>query len=155
MKFIKESLIKAPPEEVFEFHKQPNALEILMPPWEDATIIRKANISVIGSQAVIDTNIFGIFGSRWVAEHTKYDPPRMFEDIQVAGPFNSWRHQHIVEPHELGCILRDDIEYEPPLWWAGAIAAHILIQPKLERMFCYRHEVTRKWCETNRLINPT
>ena len=27
--------------------------------------------------------------SRWVAEHTVYDPPRMFEDVQIEGPFGS------------------------------------------------------------------
>jgi ligand-binding SRPBCC domain-containing protein len=151
MRFTKESIIRAAPEQVFDFHEQPNAIEILMPPWEDATVIRKANISVIGSQAIIDTNIFGIWGSRWVAEHTAYEPPRMFEDVQIAGPFNKWRHQHIIEPHPDGCILRDEIDYEPPFWIIGEVAAYFLIQPKLERMFCYRHAITRKWCETDQI----
>ncbi len=147
MKFVKESVINATPERVFEFHELSDAFERLMPPWEDATIIQKADISVVGSQAIVDTKILGLYTARWVAEHTEYDPPRMFEDIQVSGPFAKWRHRHIIEPHADGALLRDEIEYEPPFWFLGSLAAPFAVVPKLEKMFNYRHEVTRKWCE--------
>lgn len=147
MIFTKESVIKASPERVFAFHELPDAFERLMPPWEDAKIIQKADISVIGSQAIVDTKIFGLVTSRWVAKHTAYDPPRMFEDIQISGPFKSWRHRHIIGPHADGATLRDEIEYEPPFSIFGSIAAPFLVVPKLEKMFAYRHEVTRTWCE--------
>ena len=148
MRFVKESVIKAAPERVFAFHELPDAFERLMPPWEDTTIVKKADISKIGSQAIIEQKLFGIIPTRWVAEHTAYDPPRMFEDVQLSGPFSKWRHRHIVEPHPDGAILRDEIEYEPPMWFLGAIAAPFLVVPKLEKMFDFRHEVTRKWCES-------
>ena len=147
MKFVKESIIKASPEKVFSFHALPDAIERLIPPWENARIVQKADISQICSQAIIEQRIFGLIPSRWVAEHTKYEPPRMFEDVQISGPFASWRHQHIIEPHVEGAILRDRIEYEPPFWIFGKLAAPFAVVPKLEKMFAYRHEVTRKWCE--------
>lgn len=148
MQFIKETVIKAAPESVFEFHRLPDAIDRLIPPWENARIIQRADISVIGSQAIIDTKLFGLITTRWVAEHTAYDPPRLFEDVQISGPFASWRHLHIVEPHADGSVLRDEIDYDPPMWILGSLAAPFLIVPKIERMFCYRHEVTRKWCES-------
>ena len=147
MQFIKESIIKATPERVFAFHELPDAFERLVPPWENAKIIQKADISVIGSRAIIEQKIFGLIPLRWVAEHTRYEPPKMFEDVQISGPFASWRHQHIILPHDAGAILRDEIEFEPPLWIFGQIAAPFVILPKLEKIFAYRHEVTRKWCE--------
>ncbi|MBA3601532.1 MAG: SRPBCC family protein [Acidobacteria bacterium] len=111
MKFTKESIIKATPERIFAFHELPDAIERLIPPWENAKIIQKADISEIGSQAIIEQKIFGIIRSRWIAEHTRYEPPKMFEDVQISGPFTSWRHQHIIESHEEGAILRDEIEF--------------------------------------------
>ena len=147
MQFVKESLIRASPERVFAFHELPDAFERLMPPSEDAVIIQKADISVIGSQAIIDIKILGLLTVRWVAEHTAYDPPQMFEDILVSGPFKTWRHRHIITPHADGAVLRDEIEYEPPMWLLGAIVAPFAVVPKLEKMFEYRHEVTRKRCE--------
>lgn len=147
MKFIKESVIKASPEHVFSFHELPDAIERLIPPWENAVIIQKADISKVGSQAIIEQKIFGIVPSRWVAEHTAYDPPRMFEDIQISGPFTSWRHRHIVEPRPDGALLRDEIDLEPPLSVFGKLAAPLIIIPRIEKMFEYRHQVTREWCE--------
>lgn len=148
MKFTKESVIKASPERVFAFHELPDAFERLVPPWEDAKIVQKANIAEIGSQAILEQKIFGLIPSRWVAEHTAYDPPRMFEDVQISGPFASWRHRHIVEPHEEGAVLRDEIEFEPPMSIIGDLAAPLFILPRIEKMFDYRHRVTKEWCES-------
>jgi ligand-binding SRPBCC domain-containing protein len=147
MKFLKESIIRATPERVFAFHELPDAFERLVPPWEDAKVIQKADISKVGSRAIIETKIFGLITTRWVAEHTAYDPPRMFEDTQVTGPFRSWRHRHIFDHDSDGTILRDEIEYEPPFYFIGAFVAPVAIVPKLEKMFAYRHDVTRLWCE--------
>ena len=148
MKFVKESVIKASPERVFAFHELPDAFERLIPPWENAKLIQKADITKIASRAIIEQKIFGIFPSRWVAEHTAYDPPRSFEDVQISGPFSMWRHRHIISPHEDGALLRDEIEYTPPMSFLGSLAAPFVITPKLEKMFAYRHEVTREWCES-------
>jgi ligand-binding SRPBCC domain-containing protein len=149
MNFVKESLIQAAPERVFEFHELPDALARLTPPWESARVVQPAPDLHVGSIAIVETRILGIIPARWTAKHTLYDPPRMFEDIQVSGPFRSWRHRHIIEPHAQGARLRDEVEYEPPLWPVGRLFAPLLILPRLRRLFEYRHRVTREWCEQN------
>ena len=148
MRFVKESIIKAAPERVFAFHELPDALERLTPPWENVKVIQKADISETGARAIIEMKILGLFPAKWIAEHTKYEPPRMFEDVQISGPFKSWRHQHIIKPHANGACLRDEIEFEPPFRIFGKIAAPFAIVPKLEKMFAYRHRVTKEWCES-------
>ena len=147
MRFVKESLIRAAPERVFAFHELPDALARLTPPWERARVLQAARISDVGSQAIIETRLMGFVPARWVARHTLYDPPRAFEDVQLSGPFRRWRHRHTVLPHPDGAILRDEIEYEPPLGPLGKLAAPFLVKPRLEKVFAYRHEVTRDWCE--------
>ena len=147
MRFVKESFIRASRERVFAFHELPDVLSLLMPPWESARVIQPAKISEVGTQAIIETKILGPIKVRWVAEHTVYDPPHVFEDVQVKGPFRSWRHRHIVEPHEEGAVLRDAIDYEPPLGFLGRAVAPLLVQRRLRKLFAYRHEVTRRWCE--------
>lgn len=147
MKFVKESYINSSPERVFAFHELPDALEHLIAPNEQVRIIQKADISVPGSRAIIEKRIFGLFTTRWVAEHTAYDPPRSFEDIQIEGPFKSWRHRHIIIPQESGAILRDEIEYTMPIPIFGPMAAPLSVEPWLREMFDYRHKVTAEWCE--------
>jgi len=148
--FIKESVIEASPECVFKFHELPDALQRLTPPWESAHIVQAAPDLKVGSKAIIETRMFGLFRVRWVAEHTAYDPPHMFEDVQIEGPFRRWRHRHIIKPHPAGAALRDEIEYEAPLGFIGQLAAPIVIVPRLERLFEYRHRITREWCESSR-----
>jgi ligand-binding SRPBCC domain-containing protein len=150
MRFVKESLIHTSPERVFAFHEQTDALKLLTPPWESSRVIQHALISEVGSRAIVETKVFGL-PARWIAEHTAYDPPRMFEDVQVKGPFRRWRHRHIVVPYPDGAILRDEIDYEPPLWFVGRALAPLLIGPRLQKLFAYRHEVTRRWCEGERM----
>ena len=147
MRFVKESVIRASPERVFAFHEQPDVLNLLMPPWESARVIQTAKISEVGTSAIIETRILGPIKTRWVAQHTVYDPPHVFEDVQIKGPFRSWRHRHIVEPNAEGAILRDEIDYEPPLGFLGRAVAPLLVQRRLQKLFDYRHEVTRRWCE--------
>ena len=147
MRFTRASVIRATPERVFAFHEQPDVLSLLIPPWESARVIQAAKISEVGTQAIIETKILGPITAQWVAQHTVYEPPRLFEDVQVKGPFRSWRHRHIIEPHAEGAVLRDEIDYEPPLGFLGRAVAPILIQSRLQRLFDYRHEETRRWCE--------
>ena len=150
MIFVKESLIEAPPGRVFAFHELPDALVRLTPPWESARVIQSAPDLRVGATAIVETRILGLFRVRWVARHTIYDPPRMFEDVQVSGPFRRWRHRHLVEPHERGAVLRDEVEYMPPLGFIGRLFTPLLIAPRLRRLFDYRHQVTREWCEKSR-----
>ena len=145
--FVKESVIRAAPERVFAFHELADALARLTPPWERAKVLQAARIDEVGSRAIIETRVMGFVPARWVARHTLYDPPRAFEDVQERGPFRYWRHRHTVLPHADGATLRDEIEYEPPLRVLGRLAEPFLIKPRLERVFAYRHEVTRAWCE--------
>ncbi len=147
MKFVKQSVIKATPERVFQFHERPDALALLTPPWERARVIQPASISDVGSRAVVELVVLGLFKKSWVAEHTVYDPPNQFEDVQIEGPFKSWRQLHIVEPHRDGAVLRDEISYEPPMGFIGRLVAPVFVERRLEKVFNYRHELTRRWCE--------
>jgi hypothetical protein len=48
---------------------------------------------------------------------------------------------------EGGTLLRDVITFEPPFGWVGRALAPLIIMPRLRKLFAYRHEVTRAWCQ--------
>jgi hypothetical protein len=145
--FEKRSHIKAPPDVVFAFHERPDALEKLLPPWEDARVVERKGGLEKGARVVLETKI-GPIKQRMVAVHTGYEKGRMFQDTIVRGPFARWVHTHTMEPDgEGGTILVDRIEYELPLGVLGAVFGGGFARNKLERMFAYRHEVTRRECE--------
>src|SRR5260370_248219 len=93
MHFEKQSRIAASPEAVFAFHERPDALSRLIPPWENVAVVEGGGSLQVGSLVVLRMAL-GPFSLRWVAEHTEYDPPHLFADRQVSGPFARWHHHH-------------------------------------------------------------
>lgn len=148
MRFVKESRIAAPPERVFAFHESPGALQGLSPPWETVRVVEGGGSLLPGSRVVLESRL-GPFPLRWVAEHTEYDPPRLFADVQLRGPFARWRHQHLfLDDGEGGTLLRDEVEFDPPLGRLGRWVLGGFLRRKLQRLFDYRHETTKRIVET-------
>ena len=148
MRFKKESLINASAERVFAFHESPDAFERLQPPWQETEIIQPPASLEVGTKVVLRVKV-GPFWQTMIAEHVEYEPGKMFADRLVKGPFSKWLHRHIVTPKgENACVLTDDIEYELPLGVLGRLFGGGFARKNLERLFEYRHRVTREACES-------
>ncbi len=149
-RFSKQSEIDAPPAVVFAWHEQPGAVERLTPPWERVEIVQHAT-GLQTSARVMFKVYTGPFWRRWVAEHTEYEPPHLFADIQQQGPFAYWHHRHRFEPTARGTTLMiDEIEYALPLGWLGALLGGRYTRAKLQRMFDYRHRVVAEQLDNAR-----
>ena len=146
--YVKESRIDAPAEVVFRFHESPDALRHLIPPWEKMEVAESAGSLLPGSKVVLRGRL-GPIPIQWVAIHTEYDPPHLFADRQESGPFAWWYHRHrFLDDGQGGTILRDEVEYLAPLGLIGSWLGGWLIRRKLERMFAYRHDTTRRLIES-------
>lgn len=140
-RFSKQSEILAPPDVVFAWHEKPGAVERLTPPWESVEMLERATGLHVGARVVFKV-FTGPFWQRWVAEHTEYQPPHLFADIQRQGPFAYWHHRHRFEATAHGTtLMTDDIEYALPLGWLGEFFGGAFTRRKLQRMFDYRHKV--------------
>lgn len=137
------SELPVPIEEAFAYHERPGALQRLVPPWEDVTVQSSDGAITAGSRVVLVNRIFGV-PVRWVAEHTHYDPPRLFADTQVSGPFARWDHRHqFAKISDRSSTLTDDITYAVPGGAAGRVLGGGTARKTIERMFAYRHRMTR------------
>jgi ligand-binding SRPBCC domain-containing protein len=145
--FEKRTHIQAPAELVFAFHDRPEALTLLIPPWEPARVVEKTPGLGVGVRAIVEVRV-GPTVHRIVAEHIACEEGRMFQDTMRGGPFKKWVHTHTMEPDGPGASwLVDHIEYELPLGVLGSLAAGGFVKKKIARMFDYRHEITKKTCE--------
>ena len=147
-RFVREVRIEAQPSVVFRFHESPEALERLIPPWENMHVAESAGSLQVGTRVVLNGRV-GPVPVRWVARHSAYDPPNLFEDFQESGPFTVWVHRHQFLPDgEGGTILRDEVNYAVPLGLLGQWLGGWFVRRKLEAMFAYRHEVTKRLVES-------
>ena len=142
--FQKKSRMPASAARLFAFHERTDAFALLQPPWQTSEIIQPPTSLAVGTRVILRTRI----GPVWQtieAEHVQYEAGRMFADRMVKGPFRYWLHRHIVEPvSENESILIDDIEYALPLGPVGTFFGGWFARRELERLFAYRHRVTRE-----------
>jgi ligand-binding SRPBCC domain-containing protein len=148
--FVWRTRIAAPVERVFGWHEAPGALARLTPPGEHVRMVRESG--GIRDGGVVELAIGRRpFSIRWISEHSGYIRNRQFRDIQVRGPFARWEHTHLFEPDGAdACYLEDRIEYALPLGFAGRWLLGRIVERKLDRLFQYRHQVTREANERDR-----
>lgn len=147
MQFVARTVIHASPERVFAFHELPDAHRRLTPPWSGSRVIQHAPSLAVGARAIVDIRVAPLLWVRTELVHIVYEPPARFVDEQVRGPFKSWRHTHRMTRVGNGTELAEVIDLEPPFGLLGRALAPMLILPRLRKLFAYRHEVTRAWCE--------
>lgn len=140
--FEKTSVVDSAPQEVFDWHARPGALDRLIPPWQKVKIV--ASVPGLRSGNRVHLRLgSGPFWRSWIAEHTAVTPGRGFEDIQLSGPFRHWLHRHRFEPAgEARTVLKDSVEYSLPLGSIGQVLGGRFVQRMLERTFEYRHRTT-------------
>lgn len=141
-RFERRSVVPASAEELCAWHGRPGAFDRLNPSFDPVEVVERTGGLEVGARTVILLSV-GPVKQRWVAEHTAYEPGRLFRDEQKSGPFAKWVHTHRFEPRADGASeLVDEIEYELPLGPLGRGLGDRFTQSTLERMFRYRHELT-------------
>lgn len=142
--FTRSIRIERPASEVFAWHERPGAFERLAPPWQKIEVLSHAGGIRDGARVSLRAKI-GPAWTRWDVEHRDYVEGVQFRDVQMRGPFAHWEHLHRVEPADDGraCVLTDEIKYRLPFGAAGRIAGGPFARAELERLFAYRHAVTK------------
>ena len=134
------SPVPASAEAVYAWHERPGALEMLMPPWQEATVEQRSGGMADGARTVLSVPV-GPFSVRWVGRHRNTIPGRQFVDEQVSGPFARWVHLHKMLPATDGTSsLHDRVEFRPPMGMLGRLASPWL-RRRVTRMLRYRHAV--------------
>lgn len=143
MRFVQQSRMPVPAEELFRWHARPGALERLTPPWERVEVLRRTGEGLApGSRVELLTRL-GPLRQRWVAEHRECVEGSHFTDEQTSGPFARWSHTHRMDGGPGGSsTLTDEVDYELPFGLPGRLLGGRFVSNKLRRLFRYRHETT-------------
>jgi ligand-binding SRPBCC domain-containing protein len=74
----------------------------------------------------------------WVSRITEFERNRRFVDVQIRGPYRSWRHEHTFWERHGETLMRDGVHHELPLGILGKIVHRLLVSPQLSAIFYYR-----------------
>ena len=80
---------------------------------------------------------------RWRTRITRWEPGRSFVDLQEAGPYRLWWHEHTFQADGGRTIMEDRVYYAPPLGILGRLAHRLFIGRTLRKIFQYRGDVIR------------
>jgi ligand-binding SRPBCC domain-containing protein len=130
-------LIARPLEQVFAFFSDATNLEAITPPWLHFRVVTPEPI-IMAERTRIDygLRLRGI-PMRWTSEIAAWEPPTMFIDSQIRGPYRRWIHTHTFTPRDGETLVEDHVEYAVP---GGSPVDRFLVRPDLGRIFRYRRE---------------
>ncbi|MGZ3461704.1 MAG: TIGR01777 family oxidoreductase, partial [Archangium sp.] len=131
-------------EALFAWHAREGALQRLTPPWEPLEVVEHQGDGIREGARVVVRMKVGPISQQWVARHTRYVPGSLFQDVQESGPFSQWIHTHRMRNEPGGSMLEDEVQYALPVGVLGRVVGGGYTRHRLERMFSYRHAVTRE-----------
>jgi ligand-binding SRPBCC domain-containing protein len=132
-----------PREKVFAFFSLASNLEAITPPELQFKILTPAPI-VMSAGTLIDYTI-RLHGAvmKWRTRILTWDPPNLFVDEQLSGPYKLWIHTHRFSDTIAGTQVDDEVRYALPLQPLGELV-HPLVRRQLDKIFRYRETAVRR-----------
>jgi ligand-binding SRPBCC domain-containing protein len=140
-------LIAAPIERVFSFHDDTRNLLAITPPHLKVSITSMGTPGP-GYEVHLTVRLLGLVPMHWHVRITEHVPPVRMTDVQVSGPFRSWKQMRFLRSVEGGTELKDVVEYEVPLGILGRVANALFIRGQIRSMFAYRQAATKRLLES-------
>lgn len=130
-----ELFLPLPIETVFPFFSDAGNLEAITPPWLHFHIITPRPIPMHPG-ALIDykLRLHGL-PIRWRTEIERWEPPLLFVDRQLRGPYRLWHHTHTFEAREGGTLVRDRVRYAVHF---GRVVRTLFVKGQVDQIFRYR-----------------
>ncbi|MFB6184025.1 MAG: SRPBCC family protein [Haloarculaceae archaeon] len=157
--FERSTRVRAPFEEVWDFHSDERGLVALTPEWMHLVVEEtrgpdgdpNPEVLLEGSTVRSSVRPFGV-GPRqaWtsrIVEREEGDGWARFRDVMDDGPFARWEHTHTFHAEgEDATVVHDRVEYDLPCGPVGRLA-NPLAYVGLEPVFRHRHRRTHELLE--------
>jgi len=139
-------VLPLPREQVFAFFEDPRNLFDITPDWLRFVMNDRDPEAAMFDGAEFDYTIrwLGV-PLPWKSRIIGYEPPERFTDIQLTGPYRSWRHLHTFEETVGGTLMLDTVTYQMPFGPLGGLVHAFAVRHQLEHIFRYRAARIDEW----------
>ncbi|NTU93279.1 MAG: SRPBCC family protein [Chlorobiaceae bacterium] len=126
--------------EAWDFFSVPDNLSKITPPEMFFRITNASAAQPIREGMIITYTLypFMLIPVSWATEITKVAKPEFFEDRQLEGPYEEWRHRHLFREIEHGVEMTDIVDYRLPLGAFGELVESLIVGRRLDEVFAYR-----------------
>lgn len=140
MRLHTETWLPVPRDQVFAFFSEAENLQALTPAWLGFTILTPRPIPMRrGTLIDYKITLRGI-PMKWRTEITAWEPPHLFVDAQLRGPYKRWIHTHRFTEKDGGTLVEDTVDFDMLF---GSLMMWYVARD-LRKIFGYRHEALRR-----------
>ena len=136
------TVVDAPLAETFAFFSKAANLGLITPAAMKFSIHGKIPPMATGAEINYRVRV-GPLPVRWRTRIASWEPGRRFVDLQEAGPYRLWWHEHTFHADGERTVMEDRVFYTPPLGIFGRLANRLFIAATLRKIFRYRGDVIR------------
>lgn len=134
-----------PIEQVFAFFADAENLERITPADLGFHILTPTPFEIRQGTLIDYKLTLHGFPMKWRTEITRWEPPHLFEDTQLSGPYKQWIHQHRFAEIEPGkTLMEDEVRYRLPFEPLGDIA-NFLISRQVANIFEHRNKAVAEF----------
>ncbi len=141
-----ETLIRAPIERCFDLSR---SVDVHLVSAESTNERAVAGVVTgllnLGDTVTWEAKHFGV-NHRMTVTISEFERPKMFADIQVKGPFKSFRHTHSFESADTMTLMKDVFEFVCPFGVLGSLVDPIITR-HLRKFLIERNQVIKKIAE--------
>ena len=142
------TVIRAPRERVFDLARSIDAHQDSAGGTEERAVagVTKGLIGM-DEEVTWEARHFGV-RQRLTARITIFDRPKRFQDVMVAGAFESMTHDHTFAKHPEGTLMSDRFEFKSPLGILGRIVDQLFLASYMRRFIVRRNGVLKQLAES-------
>lgn len=127
-----------PPAAVFPFFADAHNLELLTPKFLRFEVLTPKPIAMHeGTLIDYRIRVHG-FPMRWRTRIARWDPPNVFVDEQLRGPYVVWHHTHTFVAENGGTRLGDEVVMRPRGGPLAPLVMSFFVKKDVERIFRFR-----------------
>ncbi len=132
------TVVKQPRSTAFDFFADAANLDAITPPWLKFRILTLMPVEM-GESTLIDYSLkLHALPVKWQSQIEDWRPGHEFTDVQVHGPYRSWRHTHRFESlDDHTTLVQDEVTYRVP---GGRLIHGLFVRRDLVRIFRYRQQ---------------
>ena len=129
--------VPRPHADVFAFFADAANLQRITPPWVDFRIVSPLPIEMrVGARIDYRLKVHGV-PIRWQSAISSWDPPHMFVDEQLEGPYRRWVHTHRFGAVPGGTQVDDEVDFRVPFGWP---VERLFVQRDVRAIFLHRQQ---------------
>ncbi len=151
MEFRFEHLVPVPRETLFRFYENPAHLSLLHAGIPGFRLLHHEGTIQPGATLWVEQTIGGCIPLVMGFRHLVYEPPGLFGEEMIHGPFSIFKHIHEFEQVGDATVVRDLLDITLAWPYGGALGTRLFAAASIRSLFALRSRALQRLVDSGEL----